>query len=155
MKGKARKVHEHGVPLSPAAKAIIDGLPNLGPYVFTHDGKKPISGFSTSKAKFNGEVLALLRKRDPEAKQLPNWTLHDLRRTARTLMSRAGIEADIAERVLAHKIGGIRETYDRWSYLPEKRHALEALAAQIGRIIAPPTANVASLDERRTRDSRQ
>lgn len=44
-----------------------------------------------------------------------DWTLHDLRRTARSLMSRAGIRPDIAERVLGHAIRGVEGTYDRHS----------------------------------------
>jgi integrase len=59
---------------------------------------------------------------------MPPWVLHDLRRTARTLMSRAGVLADIAERVLGHVIPGVRGVYDRWAYLEEKRDALERLA---------------------------
>ena len=38
---------------------------------------------------------------------MPNWTLHDLRRTAKTLMVRAGVRPDISERVLGHVIGGV------------------------------------------------
>ena len=79
----ARVAHEHGVPLSPAAMAIIDGLPNLGPFVFTHDGKKPISGFSTSKAKFDGEVLAMLRKPSGATigaiMKITDWQAHSVR----------------------------------------------------------------------------
>jgi integrase len=145
MKGKAGKAFEHGVPLSGAARAILDGMLKVGPFVFTNDGKRPIAGFSVAKIKFDAAVLATLRKQDPDAKPLPNWTLHDLRRTARTLMSRAGIQPDICERVLAHKIGGVRGTYDRYDYLPQKRHALEALAAEIERIVNRPADNVVPL----------
>jgi integrase len=141
MKGK----RDHLVPLSAAAKAIIDGMPKLGPYVFTSDGRGPIRGFTKRKAKFDDAVLAELGKHDPEAKTLPNWTLHDLRRTARSLMSKAGVEADIAERCLAHKIGGVRGIYDRYAYHKEKAHAFEALAAMVDRIVNPPAANVVSL----------
>jgi integrase len=147
MKGK----REHVVPLSPAAKAIIDRMPKLGPYVFTTDGRGPIRGFTKRKGQLDDAVLAELRKQDPEAKPLPNWTLHDLRRTARSLMSRAGVNADIAERCLAHVIGGVRGVYDRYAYRDEKAHAFEALAATVNRIINPPAANVASLDERRAK----
>jgi hypothetical protein len=52
-------------------------------------------------------------------------------------MSRAGINADIAERCLGHAIPGVRATYDRHAYHAEKLQAFEALAAQIGRIINP------------------
>src|SRR6266404_2035587 len=89
MKGK----REHVVPLSAAAKAIIDGMPNLGAHVFTTDGRRPIGNFSKFKAKFDAMVLAELGKQDPKAKPIPNWTLHDLRRTARSLMSRAGVSS--------------------------------------------------------------
>jgi hypothetical protein len=64
-----------------------------------------------------------------------NWTLHDLRRTPRSEMSRAKVPADHTERVLGHVIGGVRETYDRYKYLDEKREALEQLARQIDWII--------------------
>jgi integrase len=145
MKGKAGKAFEHGVPLSRPARAILDGMLKIGPFVFTNDGKKPIAGFSHAKDKFDADVLATLRKEDTKAKPLPHWTLHDLRRTARSLMSRAGIQPDIAERVLAHKIGGVRGVYDRYAYLDEKRHAIKELAAQIERIVNPLADNVVPL----------
>jgi integrase len=66
-----------------------------------------------------------------------DWTVHDLRRTARTLLSRAGVSADVAERCLGHVIPGVRGVYDRHRYLDEMSRAYEALAAQIDRIISP------------------
>lgn len=60
-----------------------------------------------------------------------HWTLHDLRRTARSLMSRAGVRPDIAERVLGHVQQGVEGIYDRHRYTEEKRDALERLAALI------------------------
>ena len=50
-------------------------------------------------------------------------------------MSRAKVPADHGERVLGHVIGGVRETYDRYEYLDEKREALETLARQIDWIV--------------------
>jgi hypothetical protein len=38
---------------------------------------------------------------------MPRWTFHDLRRTARTIMAAAGVQRDIAERVLGHVIPGV------------------------------------------------
>ena len=66
------------------------------------------------------------------------WTLHDLRRTARSLMARAGTTPHIAERVLGHTIKGVEGVYDRHAYEAEKAHALEALAGWIERIVNPP-----------------
>ena len=59
------------------------------------------------------------------------WTLHDLRRTARSLMSRAGVPADHAERCLGHVMPGAYE------YLEEKRDAFNKLAASIKGIVHP------------------
>src|SRR5258708_34713149 len=82
---------------------------------------------------------------------LPNWTLHDLRRTSKTLMARASVRPDISERVLGHVIAGVEGTYDRHSYADEKRDALEKLAAMIERILNPLPANVETLGEHRAR----
>ena len=71
---------------------------------------------------------------------MPHWVHHDLRRTARSLMSRAGVLPDIAERVLGHAILGVRGTYDCYEYFDEKREALEKLAALIERILHPTAA---------------
>ena len=73
------------------------------------------------------------------------WTIHDLRRTARSLLSRAGVQSEHAERVLGHAIGGVEGIYDRHHYDNEKAHALEKLAALIERIANPPAENVVAL----------
>jgi integrase len=137
------------IPLSLAALAVLDKVPKVGKsgFVFT-TGKNSISGFSKFKRAFDHKMLAELRKETPDA-TLPRWTLHDLRRSARSLMSRAAISSDHAERALGHVVGGIRGVYDLYEYYDEKKHAFEALAALVERIVNPPADNVASLDERR------
>ena len=97
-------------------------------------------------------VIASMKKRGKRKTRIepiPNWALHDLRRTAKTLMVRAGVRPDISERVLGHVIAGVEGTYDRHSYADEKRDALEKLAAMIERIFEPLPSNVASIDGRR------
>jgi integrase len=116
---------EHVVPLSEAAKAIINEMPVIGQAVFTLNGRRPITNLHDYKAALDA------------ASGVTNWRLHDLRRTARSLMSRAGIDADIAETCLAHTIGGIRGGYDRYAYHKEKKAAFEALATMVVRIINP------------------
>jgi integrase len=144
MKGKL----DHVVPLTPAMTAIIGERPvgaKHRPYVFsTTGGAKPFSGYSKAKAALDEEIAKLRKStnRDP----MPAWTLsRDVRRTAKTLMARAGVRPDISERVLAHVIPGVEGVYDRWEYLPEKRDALEKLASLIDRIVNPPAANVLPL----------
>jgi integrase len=131
---------EHVVPLSALAKRVLDldEVRKTGRnFVFTTDGKRPISGFSKLKVGFD------------KACGVTGWTLHDLRRTARSLMSRAGVASDHAERCLGHVMGGIRGVDDRHEYLNEKRHAFEALASLIERIL-DPKANVTPLRDKRT-----
>ena len=88
-------------------------------------------------------------KKGVKVESLPNWTLHDLRRTAKTLMVRAGVRPDISERVLGHVIAGVEGTYDRHSYADEKRDALEKLAAMIERILNPMQTSIATIAEHR------
>jgi integrase len=130
-------------PLSKMARDILDDQPAIDgkPYVFT-TGRAWLSGFSKAKKDFDKAVLAELLKHDANAKPLSNWTLHDLRRTARSLLSRAGVSSDHAERCLGHALPGVRGVYDRHEYHDEKRQAFEALAAQIERIVNPPPGNV-------------
>jgi integrase len=123
-------------PLSPAAQHVLARLPRIGKagYVFTTAGRSGLGSFSRFKRKLD------------KASGVKGWTLHDLRRTARSLMSRAGISSDHAERCLGHVIGGVRGVYDRHEFHAEKRHAFEALAALIERIVNPK-ANVVQLHD--------
>jgi integrase len=111
------------------------------------DGKVAFSGFSKAKTELD-KTIAAIRKRDGR-EPIANWTLHDLRRTARSLMSRAKVPTDHAERALGHVMGGVRETYDRYEYLEEKRAAFEALAALVDRILNPVADNVEDFAARR------
>jgi integrase len=126
-------------PLSAAAQGILDNLPRLADceFVFTA-GSRPFNSFSRAKTTF-----------DAACGVAENWTLHDLRRTARSLMSRAGVNSDHAERCLGHVIGGVRGTYDRHEYYDEKKHAYAQLAALIERIANPPRGNVTALKKKR------
>ncbi|MGA8436164.1 MAG: integrase, partial [Methyloceanibacter sp.] len=103
------------------------------PYVLTGRGGGHFNAFSEGKKAFDAKV------------PIPRWTIHDLRRTSRSLMSRAGVRPDIAERVLGHAIRGVEGVYDRHWYREEKADALRRLAALIDTIISPPVGNVVSM----------
>ena len=64
-----------------------------------------------------------------------DWTLHDLRRTARSLMSRAKVAPYVAEKCLGHVAGAIERTYDRHAYLDEKREAFARLADEVAKAV--------------------
>jgi integrase len=77
---------------------------------------------------------------------ISGWVLHDLRRTARSLMSRAGVLSEHAERVLGHAIVGVVGVYDRHDYFDQKTHALQRLAALVEQIASGPAGgNVVQL----------
>jgi integrase len=114
---------DHVIPLSQAALAQLQGLADG--WLFTANGRQVIGSHSRHKTAID------------EASGVTGWVVHDLRRTARSLMSRAGVPTDHAERCLGHVIGGVRGVYDRHEYLEEKRRAFEALASQIARIVDP------------------
>jgi integrase len=123
------------VPLTNAVKALLGAKRKSG-FVFSTDGgRRAFSGFSKAKEALDRKI-AEVRKRDGRP-PMPSFVHHDLRRTARSLMSRAGVPSDHAERALGHVIPGVRGVYDRYEYADEKRRALEALAAQVERILHP------------------
>jgi integrase len=150
---RCKTKRDHVVPLTRQAKALIgakpEGFEGDGPwFIFsTTGGAKAFCGFSAAKRALDAEI-ARIRKREG-CPPVERWTTHDLRRTGRSLMSRAKVDADIAERAIGHVIGGVRGTYDRHEYLDEKRDAFEKLAALVDVILNPPPSNVAQLDQRR------
>jgi hypothetical protein len=134
------------VPLSAMALKVIDAVPNLGgDCVFTVNGREPLKGFGKPKRRLDARMKAALRKQGIEFRP---WQHRDLRRTAKTLMKRAGVSRDISERCLAHVIGGVEGVYDRYDYLREKQDAFNRLAALVERIVNPPADNVVPLGAR-------
>src|SRR6185437_8508406 len=80
---------DHVIPLSAEARALIgekpEGFKGNSWFIFsTTGGTKPFSGFSKAKKLLNAQI-AKTRKAENRPK-MARWTLHDLRRTARTLM---------------------------------------------------------------------
>jgi integrase len=108
----------HDVPLPPEAILALMSLPRLGDYVFTTDGKTPISGFSKVKKKID-MLLA--------GSNMPHWTFHDLRRSCATGMADLGIGPHIIEAILNHVSGaksGVAGLYNRSKYDVDRRQAL-------------------------------
>lgn len=122
----------HVFPLSAPAWVLVETLPkwNGGDCTFSTGGRgrvagaRPISGFSKAK-----EVISAKIAKAGEKEGLPPmepWTVHDIRRSVATHMARMGVPQEHIERVLGHVVAGVAGTYNRYSYLDEKRAALEA-----------------------------
>lgn len=117
----------HVFPLSVPAWALVNALPkwNEGDCLFnTTAGKRPVSGFSKAKLRVH-ELIAKHAAKNRLAPMEP-WTVHDIRRSVATHMARMGTPQVYIERVLGHVVQGVTGTYNRYSYIDEKRAALEA-----------------------------
>ena len=133
---EAREKGNGGALLLPeVAQEIIRTQKRIGSnaYVFAGRGDGHFSGYGLLKSGIDKEA------------GIEPWVLHDLRRTSRSLMSRAGVRSEIAERVLGHVLPGVEGVYDRHSYREEKAEALKRLAGLLETILDPPAENVVRL----------
>jgi len=117
-------------PLTKAALEIVESMPIIigdADFVFTTTGNGPLYLNSDAKATLD------------EISGVTDWRIHDLRRTARTILSRKAlnISSDVAELCLGHVLPGglVRKTYDRHAYIGEMAEAFDKLAAEIERIV--------------------
>jgi integrase len=73
-----------------------------------------------------------------ESLKIPDLTLHDMRRTGATMMTseRVNVMGEIVSRILNHTPPGpaITQVYNRNTYLPQKRAALDAWAVEVARL---------------------
>ena len=81
---------------------MIDG----SPYVFATTRKTRKLGPSKFDWRHFNSWNEPKRELDKLLPSMPNWTIHDLRRTARTLMAEIGVPDHIAEKVEGHKSTG-------------------------------------------------
>jgi integrase len=107
-----------------------------------------LSGWTELKAGLDARMAAT-------GEPLPAWTHHDIRRSVATHMAETGTQPHVIEAILNHVSGhkhGVAGVYNRATYEPEKRRALDLwaahlLAAVVGREskivplrVAPPEA---------------
>jgi integrase len=124
----------HLVPLVVEAKTILAAQPRTGDNVFG-TGARGLNCFSYAKQHL-----------DHRLQIAENWQLRDLRRTVRSGLSRLGVAPHVAEAVINHVPPKLIRTYDRYSYINEKREALERWASHIKVLLAQATgANVTAL----------
>ena len=129
------------IPIPPQAIAWLDELQNRAcgsPYVFPsrRSSKQPHMGKDTLN-----RAIAKLFGKEPGKKQQPEnrmgdlaeFTVHDLRRTCRSLLAELGVPGHVAERCLNHKLKGVEGIYDRYDYYEERKQAL----IKVSELIAP------------------
>jgi integrase len=119
----------HDVPLSVAARAILESQPRFGDFVF---GRRGMQDWSK-------------RKLDLDAKLgLEPWVLHDLRRTAATRMIHLGVLPHAVEALLNHygHRSGVAGVYNRSLYAAEKAQALARWAEHVMALVEDRPATV-------------
>lgn len=131
---RVKNDQEHDIPMSPAVRSIIAARPRNDGLVFA-----AITAWSRRKLRLDAEITEKL------GKPLAPWTLHDLRRTAATGMADIGIQPHVVEAVLNHISGskrGVAGVYNRSTYAPEKKRALNKWADRVQDIITGKPSNV-------------
>jgi len=117
----------HRVPLSRQALTILERLRKRanGPWVFPSP--------TTDRPIENPQKAA---ERLRERSKVADLRLHDLRRTAASLMTGMGISRLTVKKILNHAERDVTAVYDRHSYDPEKRTALEAWGRRLEAIVS-------------------
>lgn len=132
----------HEVPLPPLARSIIAGLTRYKTcdFVFSTKGAVAISGWSKLEKNLRAQLEADAARRAAEgdgAGILVPWTLHDLRRTFRSGLTRLGVEPDVAEIMLNHRPETLKAVYDRDPRLAERTAAAERWALHVAAVVDP------------------
>lgn len=110
------------IPLTDRTFEIVDRRPvgNAGSYMFsTTNGEKGIYSFADAYANKLRELTAIELGR-----ALPHFTPHDFRRTGSTHLTGLGVNEEVVETLLGHKIRGVRGIYMKHKFLEERREAL-------------------------------
>lgn len=133
---RAKNGKAHLVPLSPAAVKLLEAVPEI-------EGSKKLfpsrSNLKNGASGFSKALARIIAAMEEDLGPIERFTLHDLRRTLATGLQRLGVRLEVTEAVLNHVAGtrgGLVGVYQRHEFLDEKRHALEAWAAEVQRIVA-------------------
>jgi integrase len=141
---RTKNAEPHTIPLSPPAMAVLDRLPRIlgSEFVFTTTGgRTAVSGWSKAKRLLD-EAVVKLNKRP-----LPDWRIHDLRRTTATGLQRLGVSLQVIEAILGHVAGsraGIVGVYQRHRFEADKAAALAAWADHVRLLAGRALAKAAS-----------
>lgn len=95
--------------------------------------------------------VALSKVRHALPADMPNFTIHDFRRTARTHLAALGVDPFVAERCLNHRIKGVEGIYNRHDYFDERRVALAQWCALLVSLEKGEDYNVIPMGKRKAK----
>lgn len=128
---------EHTFPFGDMAKRVIDAIPQIDSSIYLFPAARD-TGRRKQATVFNGWSKPK-RVFDKRLEGVAPFTLHDLRRTLSTHMASLGIAQIVVEKLLNHVSGGtqspIAQVYNRHSYLPEMRKAIEIYEEHLAKIL--------------------
>ncbi len=132
---RTKNGRSHHVPLSAPALAVLSAVERreARDLVFGA-GDGGFSGWSKAKSALDTRVNTRLNPGGAQHPAQKPWRLHDIRRTVATRMVDIGVQPHIIEAVLNHVSGhkaGVAGVYNRSSYAPEKRAALDVWASHV------------------------
>jgi integrase len=121
---RTKSGHQHFIPLSAAALAIIEAQPRREgrDHIFGNGEGGGFSGWSKSKRLLDVAV--------------DDWTPHDFRRSFSTWSNEHGAEPHLVEAQLGHVLQGVAATYNLATHLPARRRLLDRWAEHLGEIVA-------------------
>lgn len=121
-KGRKEQAWEHLLPITNRIRKILSPL-------FEHrigDGPFSFSEGSTASTSTTTKIFSDAGRELSDSAKTRPFTYRNIRVTAETLMAHQGINTEIRAWLLSHGRSGVQSKhYDRYSYLPEKRAALE------------------------------
>ncbi|RLZ26454.1 tyrosine-type recombinase/integrase [Proteus mirabilis] len=130
-KGRMKGRKEHVIYLSDQAMDILTGMKvcAMGSnYLMPgrYDIKKPLSN-----AALNNVIDGTVKRINEKGIEFEPVTVHDLRRTASTLLHEAGYNSDWIEKCLAHVQNGVRAVYNKAEYAEQRRKMLQEWADMV------------------------
>ncbi len=133
---KTKNSRRQIVPLSEGAVSILEDLKRYsepGDYIFktsrSHHIKHRTLQNTTSRLASQAEIA--------------NFTPHDLRRTAATLLRKTGTRTETLKKILNHSAGSVTDIYDHYNEAEEKKRALEQLWQHIQKLTKSPAVLLA------------
>ncbi|MBR1226889.1 tyrosine-type recombinase/integrase [Bradyrhizobium sp. AUGA SZCCT0176] len=135
---KTKNGKPHAIPVPELAADLIASIrPNEYGWFFPSamDPTRPVSA--------NTLYSFMWRQRQRDV--IPSVTNRDLRRTWKTLAGKAGLPKEIRDRIQNHAFQDVSsKSYDRWSYMPEKRAGMEKWNAFVECLLAKPGVSIAA-----------
>ncbi len=126
----------HRVPLSPQSMRILEQVRKVTELLDEKEGRKRSAWVFPNPIRRADHIDECQKLAQRVRKNSGvDFRAHDFRRTAASMMASMGVPRLVIGKILNHVEPGVTKVYDRHSYDPEKRQALDAWGARVARIV--------------------